>query len=202
MTTRRSLIAAPAPRTANRAYDWRDEGACRRGVHPELFFPVGSTVPALAQTREAKLVCRSCPVIAQCAVWALTHRREEGVWGGLDESDRRSIHRTHGARLRNPAYVRAVVDGLLGNAVDLKLTEAYELRTAEVEGGHVRWTVTTRSVTIAARTYSPMQLAFAVGYGRLAVGAVRARCGVRGCVAPEHLWDERMRLTQKRRAAA
>ncbi|CAL9668820.1 WhiB family transcriptional regulator [Streptomyces sp. enrichment culture] len=59
---------------------------------PELFFPVGTTGPALVQIAEAKAVCRRCPLMQSCLDTAL-QRGEQGVWGGTDEDDRRRIKR-------------------------------------------------------------------------------------------------------------
>ena len=72
--------------------DWRDDSACL-DEDPDLFFPIGTTGPALAQIEEAKAVCRRCPVIAVCRQWALDTRQEFGVWGGLSEDELRSIRR-------------------------------------------------------------------------------------------------------------
>jgi WhiB family redox-sensing transcriptional regulator len=60
---------------------------------PELFFPVGTTQPALAQIERAKAVCRRCPVRSVCLEWALSTCQDAGVWGGLDEEERREIRR-------------------------------------------------------------------------------------------------------------
>jgi WhiB family redox-sensing transcriptional regulator len=70
--------------------DWRDRARCR-DVDPELFFPVGTTGPALFQEQSAKEVCSLCPVAKECLTWALSQRREmAGIWGGvrLDDMDR------------------------------------------------------------------------------------------------------------------
>ncbi len=80
-----------APET-RRPADWRDLGACR-DEDPDLFFPVGTTGPALAHADEAAAVCRSCPVMETCGEWALDTRQEYGVWGGMTELERRSILR-------------------------------------------------------------------------------------------------------------
>ena len=56
---------------------------------PELFFPVGTSGPALVQTARAKAVCRRCPVMIQCRTWALTTGQTAGVWGGMSEDERR-----------------------------------------------------------------------------------------------------------------
>ena len=45
--------------------DWRHNAVCRE-EDPELFFPIGTTGPALLQIEEAKAVCRRCPVMDQC----------------------------------------------------------------------------------------------------------------------------------------
>jgi hypothetical protein len=45
--------------------DWRANAGCR-DQDPDLFFPIGSTGPAVEQTERAKAVCRRCKVITQC----------------------------------------------------------------------------------------------------------------------------------------
>jgi WhiB family redox-sensing transcriptional regulator len=69
--------------------DWRTRSACR-DVDPELFFPVGTAGPALLQVEQAKAVCRRCPVIDRCLIWALKNRIEHGGWGGTSEDERRT----------------------------------------------------------------------------------------------------------------
>ncbi|MEU2075914.1 WhiB family transcriptional regulator [Streptomyces sp. NPDC013489] len=78
---------------------WRASAACQ-DVDPDLFFPVGTGAPALVQAEEAKDVCRGCPVREACLDWAMDDSRQvTGVWGGLDENERRALKR----RLRNRA---------------------------------------------------------------------------------------------------
>ncbi|RCH65586.1 WhiB family transcriptional regulator [Streptomyces sp. SDr-06] len=73
--------------------DWRHQASCRE-EDPELFFPIGTTGPALVQIEEAKAVCRyRCPVREQCLRWALASGQDEGVWGGLSADERRLIKR-------------------------------------------------------------------------------------------------------------
>ena len=72
--------------------DWRDRAACK-DEDPELFFPIGTTGPAIAQTAEAKAVCARCPVTEPCLEWALGSGQEAGVWGGLSEDERRALRR-------------------------------------------------------------------------------------------------------------
>ncbi|MFI8200461.1 WhiB family transcriptional regulator [Streptomyces sp. NPDC085942] len=78
--------------------NWRVHAVCRE-KDPELFFPIGTTGPALTQAEEAKATCRRCPVMDACLDWALDNGEQVGVWGGTDEEDRRRIQRRT-ARLR------------------------------------------------------------------------------------------------------
>src|SRR5690606_6979844 len=69
------------------ADDWRHRAACR-GEDPELFFPIGTSGPALLQVEQAKAVCRRCSVIDQCLAEALQRREMYGIWGGTTEAER------------------------------------------------------------------------------------------------------------------
>ena len=80
--------------------DWRHRAACRT-KDPELFFPVGTDGPALLQTWEAKAVCMECPVASDCLEWAMDTGQDSGVWGGMDEYERRELRRAAG-RERKP----------------------------------------------------------------------------------------------------
>jgi WhiB family redox-sensing transcriptional regulator len=71
---------------------WRAQAACR-GEDPELFFPIGSTGPVLAQITQAKQVCARCPVREACLDFALDTGQAYGIWGGLTEDERRSLRR-------------------------------------------------------------------------------------------------------------
>ena len=70
--------------------DWRVQAACRM-EDPDLFFPVGSSGPALVQLAEAKSVCDRCPVLVQCRTWALTTGQDSGIWGGMSADERRAL---------------------------------------------------------------------------------------------------------------
>ncbi len=71
---------------------WMDVGACRE-AEPELFFPVSSAGPALAQVAAAKAVCARCVVREECLQYALETAQDHGVWGGLSEEERRAVRR-------------------------------------------------------------------------------------------------------------
>lgn len=70
--------------------DWREQAACR-GLNSDLFFPIGTSGPALAQTERAKEICRTCPVVAQCLEAALEHGEDDGIWGGMTPEERRRL---------------------------------------------------------------------------------------------------------------
>lgn len=77
---------------------WVEQARCI-GEDPELFFPVGSSQPALRKIRDAKAVCSTCSVREACLEWSLTTFQDAGIWGGLDEEERRVIRRRRrGAR--------------------------------------------------------------------------------------------------------
>ncbi|MGF7234695.1 MAG: WhiB family transcriptional regulator [Frankia sp.] len=70
--------------------DWRLRASCR-DEDPELFFPVGTTGPAIGQIERAKSVCRSCAVSGSCLNWAIDSGQDSGVWGGLTAEERRVV---------------------------------------------------------------------------------------------------------------
>lgn len=79
--------------------DWRDRAACR-DTDPELFFPIGSTGPALEQIEAAKAVCLACSAQGECLEFALATNQESGVWGGTSEDERRKLRKAWLARRR------------------------------------------------------------------------------------------------------
>jgi WhiB family redox-sensing transcriptional regulator len=92
-------ILASSLALANADYTWRSLAVCR-GTDPDLFFPVGTTGQALVQIARAKEVCDECPVRVECLDYALATNQDSGIWGGLDEEQRRSIRRLNAARQR------------------------------------------------------------------------------------------------------
>ncbi len=71
---------------------WHEYAACR-GENPELFFPIGTSAPAVQQLQQAKAVCGRCGVQSLCLEWAVLAHIDDGVWGGLSEDERRSLKR-------------------------------------------------------------------------------------------------------------
>ncbi|MEU6342169.1 WhiB family transcriptional regulator [Streptomyces sp. NPDC046977] len=87
LTLRRS-----APDNLDPPTNWQKNGACRNEEF-DLHFPAGTTGIHFVQAQEAKAVCRRCPVMERCAAWALQNREPFGIWGGIDEDERRSMLR-------------------------------------------------------------------------------------------------------------
>jgi WhiB family redox-sensing transcriptional regulator len=72
--------------------EWWSVAACR-DAEPELFFPISANSASSPLVKRAKLICASCPVRSKCLSYALDHRQEQGIWGGLTEEERRRIPR-------------------------------------------------------------------------------------------------------------
>ena len=75
---------------------WMLQGACV-SQPTELFYAdtEKATVAAVA-------ICRGCPVLAQCRSWALAHREQHGVWGGLTREDRLALWKGRPLPTRRP----------------------------------------------------------------------------------------------------
>ncbi len=71
---------------------WRHQAACR-DLDTNLFFPDGEGAGVAAQVAEAKAVCARCPVREDCLDFALASDQSYGIFGGLTETERRSLRR-------------------------------------------------------------------------------------------------------------
>lgn len=182
--------------------DWRDRGDCRRIGEPELWFPKGTTEADAAQAAEAKAFCRECPVAMTCALWALEIRATDGVWGGMDPAQRRTLLRRATKRGVGPRDLADDVRAIWEADARGPLVDAYLDRTQQGDDGHVWWRGTKTSYPVAGRDLTPAQIAFELGYGRTPQGHVKATCGWPYCVAPEHLADGAMRWIRDRMATA
>ena len=60
--------------------DWRDKAACR-DTDPDLFFPIGSTGPAIEQIESAKTVCTECGAQSSCSGVRTGHQPGVGHLG-------------------------------------------------------------------------------------------------------------------------
>ncbi len=77
--------------------DWRLDAACR-DLDTAIFFPESDE-----QADTAKAVCASCPVREACLEFALITRQDDGVWGGLDENERKRVRRRRQEAARKTA---------------------------------------------------------------------------------------------------
>jgi WhiB family redox-sensing transcriptional regulator len=90
--TRPSVAPAVSRQTWELDASWQTDAACR-GENPDWFF-----APAHMERKEeraareanAKAVCATCPVRNPCLAYAVSTREPHGVWGGLNEIERRN----------------------------------------------------------------------------------------------------------------
>lgn len=79
------------PTPVAETWEWQRHGNCRNLDSSVFFHPDGERGFARAdRVARAKRICMSCPVIVQCRHHALTAEEPFGVWGGLDETERRA----------------------------------------------------------------------------------------------------------------
>ncbi len=98
---------------AGAGLSWRDLAACTE-FDSDLFFPAGDTGPALRQIEQARQICDTCAVKADCLIYAIEANQVNGVWGGTTEQERRLLRRRWmSARRRNDA---AAMERVLGSA--------------------------------------------------------------------------------------
>lgn len=71
---------------------WADSAACGRpGINPDWFSETWyGTYPYREQ---AKRVCATCPVVADCLFHALHKSEPYGIWGGYDARERKHLKR-------------------------------------------------------------------------------------------------------------
>ena len=70
---------------------WQTDALCAQ-TDPEAFFPEKG-----GSTRDAKKICTTCEVKAQCLEYALQNDERFGIWGGLSERERRRLRRARSA---------------------------------------------------------------------------------------------------------
>jgi WhiB family redox-sensing transcriptional regulator len=68
--------------------DW-SEAVCAK-EDPNLFFPEGNRQTVVTMTEQAKRLCASCPIAAQCLEVALRDNAW-GIWGGTTMKERKSM---------------------------------------------------------------------------------------------------------------
>ena len=73
--------------------DWQIQAACR-GPHATVFFPPPQFErkdDKLQREQRAKAICAGCSVRDDCLDYAFSIREPHGIWGGLNETERRQI---------------------------------------------------------------------------------------------------------------
>ncbi len=83
-------VATSAAGAVDWEQDWRAQGSCS-GTDPNLWFS-----PGAIEHREAKKICRGCPVQLECLSYAMDAPVDHGVWGGMTERERRRHRRRAG----------------------------------------------------------------------------------------------------------
>ena len=76
-------------------WGWQLRAACR-GQDATLFFAPNyfeKKQNKLAREAEAKQMCARCEVRSDCLEYALRVRENHGIWGGLNEMERRALLR-------------------------------------------------------------------------------------------------------------
>jgi WhiB family transcriptional regulator, redox-sensing transcriptional regulator len=74
---------------------WQYEAACR-GEDSELFFAPNyfeRKEEKEAREAKAKAICVRCPVRTDCLEYALRNREPHGIWGALNEIERKALIR-------------------------------------------------------------------------------------------------------------
>ena len=72
---------------------WQAKAACR-GPNTALFFPPSHFErkdDKEARENKAKAICATCPVKRPCLEYALRIKEPHGIWGGLNELERRAL---------------------------------------------------------------------------------------------------------------
>jgi WhiB family redox-sensing transcriptional regulator len=83
-------------------YGWQWRAACR-GEDTGLFFPPSHFElkdEKLTRERRAKAICAVCPVRPECLEYAVRTKESHGIWGGLNELERRVMIRERERHLK------------------------------------------------------------------------------------------------------
>jgi WhiB family redox-sensing transcriptional regulator len=74
---------------------WTESAACR-GREGALFFPPETgerKEDRLEREQSAKRICQACAVRSECLSCALERHESHGIWGGMNEAERRGLLR-------------------------------------------------------------------------------------------------------------
>ncbi len=78
---------------------WRGTAECRRDNAVHFFAPAHFERKDEKDQREsqARALCRACPVQLSCLEYSLAVQEPHGIWGGLNELERRRLLRKRAA---------------------------------------------------------------------------------------------------------
>jgi WhiB family redox-sensing transcriptional regulator len=87
------------------------EGAACAGEDPELWFP-SEAATAASTAATAKEICSGCPIVEECAEYAIPIAELVGVWGNLTAAQRRQKRFERSAPARGDAVCLCGCDQL------------------------------------------------------------------------------------------
>jgi len=77
---------------------WEQSAECRN-ADPGIFFYKENEA-------EARHICQRCEVREECLEFALYHHIQYGIWGGLDETERKTLRRRHQRRRNHASHAQ------------------------------------------------------------------------------------------------
>ncbi|MEX0767501.1 MAG: WhiB family transcriptional regulator [Microthrixaceae bacterium] len=76
---------------------WQAKAACR-GPQSAVFFPPPQferKADRIERERRAKAICAECSVETDCLSYSIQIGEPHGIWGGLNEGERRALEKQH-----------------------------------------------------------------------------------------------------------
>jgi len=93
------MTGAPSAQLAHAERSWRASAECRGATAAAFYPPTSTETREQRQLREgaARELCRRCVVREACLEYALFVQEPYGIWGGLNELERRRLLRRRAA---------------------------------------------------------------------------------------------------------
>ena len=88
------------PHLASRMPDWQAQALCRRRDAEHFYAPphLERREEKLQREQAARALCAQCPVQRTCLEYSLVVQEPHGIWGGLNELERRRLLRQRAAQ--------------------------------------------------------------------------------------------------------
>lgn len=95
-----AVLEQPSEMLDDLTTQWQQRAACRGEDSSYFYAPNYFEKRAEKNAREAvaKAMCVQCPVRETCLEYALEVRETHGIWGGLNEMERRALLRERSRR--------------------------------------------------------------------------------------------------------